>query len=166
MLGYKSNLRLYLKPFYVSLLTRNAFFTDKINSVKFAKYGDRVLATIESVVREFSNSSSRSTGSGDSSDQSKRRRRVPLASGPNPYEDDFEAATVQSKKRATKAGTLGLQKEDVCIDLDLDGYEMNNAKPNPKSGARVLPQWKNTTGTQGKAASSGAYSFKDYMFRK
>ncbi|KAF3337717.1 ATP-dependent DNA helicase Q-like 4A [Carex littledalei] len=137
-----------------------------VSDVKFAKYGDHVLATIESVVREFSNSSSRSTGSGDSSDQSKRRRRVPLVSGPNPYEDDFEAATVQSKKRATKAGTLGLQNEDVCIDLDLDGCETNNAKPNPNSGGRVLPPWKNMTGTQGKAASSGANAFKDYMFRK
>lgn len=143
-------------------MTRNAFSIEKINSVKVVRYGDPILATIESVISEFLNSSSRSNGSGDSSDQSKRRRQVPLTSGPNSCEDDFEATTVQSKKRATKTGTLSLQKEDVCIDLDLDGYETDNANPKPKPGGRVLPKWKNKAGTQGKAANA----FKDYMFRK
>jgi hypothetical protein len=109
-------------------LTRNSFSIEKINRAKVEKYGDHVLATIESVIRKFSDSSSRSTGSGDSSDQSKRRRQVPLSSVPNSYVDDFESTTVQSKKRATKTGTLGLLKEDVCIDLDLDGYGTDGAK--------------------------------------
>ncbi|KAJ4756645.1 ATP-dependent DNA helicase RecQ [Rhynchospora pubera] len=121
---------------------------DGIPDVKIVNYGDPVLATIESVIREFQNSSSKSTGSDDSSDLSKRRRRVPLASGCNTYEDDFEATTVQSKKRATKAGTLGLKMDDVCIDLDLD-LETENTNSKPKSGGRVLPKWKTKAGTRG-----------------
>jgi hypothetical protein len=147
-------------------LTRNSFSIEKINRAKVEKYGDHVLATIESVIRKFSDSSSRSTGSGDSSDQSKRRRQVPLSSVPNSYVDDFESTTVQSKKRATKTGTLGLLKEDVYIDLDLDGYGTDGADPKPKPGGRVLPKWKNKARMQSKAASSGANNFKDYMFRK
>jgi hypothetical protein len=61
---------------------------------------------------------------------------------------------------------LHLQKEDVCIDLDLDGYGIDNADPKPKPGGRVLPDLKNKARMHSKATSSGANSFKDYMFRK
>ncbi|KAJ6327799.1 hypothetical protein OIU78_014621 [Salix suchowensis] len=100
-----------------------------IGKAKVSKYGDRLLETIESTIREHSKADSNSSGSNESSDSAKRRRDASKAPNGNLEEDDeFTKSTGRSKKRtATRqnkvAGAHNSMEPVSCnrfLDDDLD----------------------------------------------
>lgn len=74
---------------------------------KVSKYGDRVLETVESTIR---NTYKRSSGSNDSTDTINRRRESAKFLDANPEEDDdFTESTDRSKGRATERHNKGVE---------------------------------------------------------
>ncbi|KAJ6416185.1 hypothetical protein OIU84_004895 [Salix udensis] len=100
-----------------------------IGKAKVSKYGDRLLETIESTIREHSKADRNSSGSNESSDSAKRRRDASKAPNGNLEEDDeFTKSTGRSKKRtATRqnkvSGAHNSMEPVSCnrfLDDDLD----------------------------------------------
>ncbi|KAI0494429.1 hypothetical protein KFK09_024563 [Dendrobium nobile] len=102
-----------------------------IGKAKLLKYGDRVLETIESIIREQHRGSKNSSSSSDN--DATKRRRGSTCIEPVANDDDFDESTIQSKKRAVKVingGKCTLENlnissyNDRFIDLELDGSEL------------------------------------------
>ncbi|KAL0908281.1 hypothetical protein M5K25_022769 [Dendrobium thyrsiflorum] len=102
-----------------------------IGKAKLLKYGDRVLETIESIIREQHRGNKNSSSSSDN--DATKRRRGSTCIEPVANDDDFDESTIQSKKRAVKVingGKCTLENlnissyNDRFIDLELDGYEL------------------------------------------
>lgn len=68
---------------------------------KVSKYGDRVLETIESVIKEHNMKDKNSSSSNESTDSVKRRRGGDQNQSPNIEDFEFNS-TGRSKKMATK----------------------------------------------------------------
>lgn len=125
-----------------------------IGKAKISKYGDRLLETIESTIREYYNKDKNSSSSNDSADSSKRRRD---AAKDFKDGDDIMENTDRSSKRATKTLKKRVELDnskdpyyyDQCVDDDLDfedfsyDAEMNgfDLKPDQNGAGRVLPSW-------------------------
>ncbi|OAY39796.1 ATP-dependent DNA helicase Q-like 4A isoform X1 [Manihot esculenta] len=146
-----------------------------IGKAKVSKYGDRLLETIESTIREHHNTDKNSSGSNDSTDSIKRRRDATRAAKLNvEEEDDFTKSTGRSKKRAAKLQNKDTEvynaretDQNQCLDDDLDfedscyDHETNgSAVEADKNGTgRVLPSW-STPGN--KIKSSNHNLFQEY----
>ncbi|KAF8019494.1 hypothetical protein BT93_G0242 [Corymbia citriodora subsp. variegata] len=125
-----------------------------IFGAKVSKYGDRLLETIETTIREYQGTDNRnSSSSNDSIDSMKRRRQANGGMKPNYEEDDdFTRSTGRSKKRATVIEAQNYDNQDVkepgddiaCID-DLDfgdsDFDVDVDASNINSTGRVLPSW-------------------------
>ncbi|RZR87536.1 hypothetical protein BHM03_00014959 [Ensete ventricosum] len=140
------------------------------------KYGDRVLEAIETTIREYRKTSRNSSSSSNDNADGTKKRRGSAGSEPGANDDDFAESTVQSKKRVAKlvnsqngpADTTSMSAYNGrCIDVDLDGYEMESEDSVPVTGqgppGRVLPQWL-TPANQIKTPRGGL--FKEYAFKK
>ncbi|KAG0503947.1 hypothetical protein HPP92_004019 [Vanilla planifolia] len=101
-----------------------------IGKAKLHKYGDRVLETIESIIREQRQGCKNSSSNSDSDTTKRRRSSSSMASLAK--DDYFDESTIQSKKRVTMVGNDGklmpdalniLSYNDRLIDLELDGYD-------------------------------------------
>ncbi|KAG0499749.1 hypothetical protein HPP92_004440 [Vanilla planifolia] len=101
-----------------------------IGKAKLHKYGDRVLETIESIIREQRQGCKNSSSNSDSDTTKRRRSSLSMASLAK--DDYFDESTIQSKKRVTMVGNDGklmpdalniLSYNDRLIDLELDGYD-------------------------------------------
>lgn len=125
-----------------------------IGKAKVSKYGDRLLETIETTIREYQGTDNRnSSSSNDSMDSMKRRREANGGMKPNYEEDDdFTRSTGRSKKRATVIEAQNYNNQAVnepgnditCIDdLDFEDYDfdVDVDASNVNSGGRVLPSW-------------------------
>ncbi|GAB2293116.1 hypothetical protein Dimus_027328 [Dionaea muscipula] len=131
-----------------------------IGKAKLSKYGDRVLETIESTIKEYYQKSDKnsSTGSNDSTDSANKRRRDSLQTlNGSAEEDDFLENTARLRKRAANAlETRGAQISELieeesfsdCIDADLDFDDSfvaqtngSDSKVNQSGSGRVLPSW-------------------------
>ncbi|KAI4341997.1 hypothetical protein MLD38_026661 [Melastoma candidum] len=126
-----------------------------IGKAKVSKYGERVLETIESVIKEHNGASNKnSSSSNDSSDSAKRRRVVD--GGLESYyedEDELSKSTGRSKKRATTGNTEDSKHVDIkesnvgveCIHdptfIDSDNDFEENGFGNFGRSGRVLPSW-------------------------
>ncbi|KAJ0078072.1 hypothetical protein Patl1_36830 [Pistacia atlantica] len=129
-----------------------------IGKAKVSKYGDRLLETIESTIKDFYNPNRNSSSSNDSNDSIKRRRDDNMI--PNAYmeDDDFTKSTARSKKRAANGQnkntevfhSVDTNSYNQCVDdLNFDDYdydydyEINGSatKPDQNIGGRVLPSW-------------------------
>lgn len=142
---------------------------------KVSKYGDRLLETIESTIREHHNTDKNSSGSNDSTDSIKRRRDATRAAKLNvEEEDDFTKSTGRSKKRAAKLQNKDTEvynaretDQNQCLDDDLDFEDScydhettGSAVEADKNGTgRVLPSW-STPGN--KIKSSNHNLFQEY----
>ncbi|XP_072962259.1 ATP-dependent DNA helicase Q-like 4A isoform X2 [Typha angustifolia] len=123
-----------------------------IGKAKINKYGDRVIETIEATIREYQKTS-KSSGSSSSSNENMdavKRRRGSRGINPDANDDDFSESAVQHKKRVTKIGKTGKglsetvsisTYDDRCMDLDLDGHDMQNDGSKWNNSGRVLPHW-------------------------
>jgi bloom syndrome protein len=123
--------------------------------VKLNKYGDRVLATIDELLNQFSSGGKRNSSSGGSNEQNEaaKKRRGLTAINVSDNGDDFEERSVQSKKRTTKTRNAKQVISDAAsmvqdgrhiIDLELDGYEeeeLCSSVQQPVASGRVLPKW-------------------------
>lgn len=121
---------------------------------KVSKYGDRLLETIETTIREYQGTDNRnSSSSNDSMDSMKRRREANGGAKPNYEEDDdFTRSTGRSKKRATVIEAQNHSNRDIeepgddiaCID-DLDfedsDFDVDVDVSNVNSAGRMLPSW-------------------------
>ncbi|KAL9244687.1 hypothetical protein vseg_018439 [Gypsophila vaccaria] len=128
-----------------------------IGKAKVKKYGDRVLETVEAVIRENPDLYKYHSGSSnDSSDSTKRRRETFKGSNATENDDDdMIASTGRSKKRAVRHAAeirpLDMEIMDACRDaaeLDFDDsifeFEANdstNQKSHTVVNGRVLPLW-------------------------
>ncbi|KAE8768632.1 ATP-dependent DNA helicase Q-like 4A [Hordeum vulgare] len=127
-----------------------------IGKVKLNKYGDRVLATLEEFLNQFSSGSKRSSSSGGSNEQNEavKKRRGFTAIDTSGNGNDFEERTVQSKKHAGKtqnskqgiADAASVIQDIRYIDVDLDGCEdvdeeLCSSVQQPVASGRVLPKW-------------------------
>ncbi|KAH9619809.1 hypothetical protein KSS87_015581 [Heliosperma pusillum] len=131
-----------------------------IGKVKVNKYGDRVLETIEAVVKEHSKFDIKNnSSSNESSDSIKRRReacKVSIATSDE--DDDMIASTGRSKKRAVKAmqntaeiKALNIELFDACLDaeeldfdesiFDVQATNSSIPKGNINVNGRKLPPW-------------------------
>jgi bloom syndrome protein len=123
--------------------------------VKLNKYGDDVLATIESFLNQFSSGGKRSSsgGSNEHNEAAKKRRGL-TATNVSVNGGDFEERSVQSKKRTAKtrntkqgiSDAASMVQDDRIIDLELDGYngaeeELCSSVQQPVASGRVLPKW-------------------------
>lgn len=124
---------------------------------KVSKYGDRLLETIESTIKEFYKTNRHSSSSNDSNDSGKRRRDENLPPHVNKEDDDdFTKSTARSKRRASKNQNKTEEvinyKEpesynEYIDDLDFEDchydFEMNGSatEPDQNNGGRVLPSW-------------------------
>lgn len=100
-----------------------------IGKAKVSKYGDRVLETIESTIREYNKGDRNSSGSNESSDSIKRRRDASKAlNGNMEEEDEFTKSTGRSKKRTATRQNKGSEVHNSMepvscnqfLDDDLD----------------------------------------------
>lgn len=120
-----------------------------IGKVKVTKYGDRLLETIEAVIREHYKDKS-SSSSNDSNDSKRRRDAINNLSVGNSIDEDFSQSTVRSKKRLVENknkdseafGHVYPALEDFQ-DIDFD----DNLFDVEVSGGRVLPSW-STNGSE------------------
>lgn len=105
-----------------------------------AKYGDRVLETIEATIKEHYKEKG-SSSSNDSTD-SKRRRDAINASN---LSDDFTQTTARTKKRMVKKQSKNSQAIDVDqfddIDFSDDLFDVQVSEVDNNNGGRVLPSW-------------------------
>ncbi|KAK9286396.1 hypothetical protein L1049_014792 [Liquidambar formosana] len=132
---------------------------------KINKYGDRILETIRSTIKDHYKADKNSSSSNDSTDSTKRRRDpVRLSNYNSKEDDDFTESTCRSKKRATECQNKSAEvcnsgEPDYfnqCLDDDLDfdnsnyNFEVNGLDINAEqNGAgRVLPSW-SMPGNQG-----------------
>jgi bloom syndrome protein len=119
---------------------------------KVMKYGDRILETIESTIKEYKTDKN-SSGSNDSN-EIKRKRDANKDQIGNVEDDDFTKSTDQLKKRASKRQNKTIEdysylepdyNQIIDDELDLYGYnfEVNASatKTVQNVGGRVLPQW-------------------------
>ncbi|URE10634.1 RQC [Musa troglodytarum] len=147
-----------------------------IGKAKVHKYGDRVLESIETTIREYRKTSRNSSSSSNDNADGTKKRRGSAGSEPGANDDDFAESTVQSKKRVAKlvnsrngpADTTSMSAYNGrCIDIDLDGYEMESedSVPITRQGphGRVLPQCL-TPANQINSRIGGL--FKEYAFKK
>lgn len=124
-----------------------------IGKGKLAKYGDRILETIEAAIKEYYKTDKNSTSSNDSNDM-KRKRDGNNNGNENFDDDDFTKSTDRSKKKAPKRQNKTIEAYSYAepdypqlIDDELDLYcydfEVNasDMKTNQNAGGRVLPQW-------------------------
>ncbi|OVA10929.1 Helicase [Macleaya cordata] len=148
-----------------------------IGKAKITKYGDRVLETIETTIKEFYNTDKNSSGGSDSTEATKRRRNLTGTSNSDFKEDDdFTDSTGSLKKRATEEGLRrsaedsSASKYEQCIDIDLDWEDPNNdignngsySKGEQNSGGRVLPSWSKPGNTP---YSQGRNLFQEFSFK-
>ncbi|VVA38643.1 Hypothetical predicted protein [Prunus dulcis] len=124
-----------------------------IGKGKLAKYGDRILETIEAAIKEYYKTDKNSTSSNDSNDM--KRKRDGNNNGNENFDDnDFTKSTDRSKKKAPKRQNKTIEAYSYAepdypqlIDDELDLYcydfEVNasDMKTNQNAGGRVLPQW-------------------------
>ncbi|ONK58030.1 uncharacterized protein A4U43_C09F7220 [Asparagus officinalis] len=141
-----------------------------IGKAKINKYGDRVLDTIESTIREYQKTvKNSSSGSSNESADAAKRRRESKGSHSNALDDDFAPTTTQSKKRGPKLGSNSISTNyERCIDVDLDGYEEeveeSASRTKQQESGRVLPRWSKTASKLKNGSVNNL--FKDYMFKK
>ncbi|XP_038989126.1 ATP-dependent DNA helicase Q-like 4A [Phoenix dactylifera] len=125
-----------------------------IGKAKVHKYGDRVLEIIESTIKEYQKANRNSSSSSNENTDAAKRRRGSTGIDSAVNDNDFAESAVQSKKRVTKVRNDRKGAPDTasistyngrCIDLDLDGCDMETEESNPKAKqkatGRVLPQW-------------------------
>ncbi|EXB87372.1 ATP-dependent DNA helicase Q-like 4A [Morus notabilis] len=121
-----------------------------IGKAKVMKYGDRILETIESVIKEHHRKDKNNSSSNESTDSIKKRR----GGDPSPNLEDFEFnSTGRSKKMATKKQnkvdeTSDCMEQDFCSqyignDLGFEKYdiETNGSVKTNQNGGRLLPLW-------------------------
>ncbi|KAJ6389735.1 hypothetical protein OIU77_027953 [Salix suchowensis] len=112
-----------------------------IGKAKVSKYGDRLLETIESTIREHSKADRNSSGSNESSDSAKRRRDASKAPNGNLEEDDeFTKSTGRSKKRtATRqnkvSGAHNSMEPVSCNRFLDDDLDFNDSYHDPEANA-------------------------------
>lgn len=97
--------------------------------VKFTKYGDKVLETIEATIRDHRKSGTTSKSGNDRTDSGKKRRNyINVQNGNSKDEEYFTENTGCTKKRVLKKQNKhaevfdyrDLGYFDVCMDGDLD----------------------------------------------
>lgn len=133
------------------------------------------METIESTIREYQKANRNSSSSSNETGDAAKRRRG-SAGIDSDVNDVFVESTVQSKKRVTKVrndrkgapDTASISTyKDRCMDLDLDGYDMETDNSNPKSKqkatGRILPQW-SRPGSKGDCPIDNL--FQEYTFKK
>lgn len=100
-----------------------------IGKVKFTKYGDKVLETIEATIRDHRKSGTTSKSGNDRTDSGKKRRNyINVQNGNSKDEEYFTENTGCTKKRVLKKQNKhaevfdyrDLGYFDVCMDGDLD----------------------------------------------
>jgi len=122
-----------------------------------SKYGDRVLETIETIIKERKSNNSRNSSSNDSADSGKRRRDAAKLSNAtsNEEEDMLMQSTWRSKKRPARkqkknteiSEPLEIHVFSECLDDDLDDFgfksDADGSNPNAETNAngRKLPPW-------------------------
>ncbi|KAL6284699.1 hypothetical protein ACE6H2_015628 [Prunus campanulata] len=124
-----------------------------IGKGKLAKYGDRILETIEAAIKEYYKTDKNSTSSNDSNDI-KRKRDGNNGNENFDDDDDFTKSTDRSKKRAPKRQNKTIEAYSyaepdypqlIDDELDLYGYDFevnaSDMKTNQNASGRVLPQW-------------------------
>ncbi|XP_077238725.1 DNA helicase (RECQl4A) isoform X2 [Tasmannia lanceolata] len=147
-----------------------------IGKAKITKYGDRVLETIESTIKDYQMTEKNS--SSNENTEAIKRRRYSIGASHSPEDDDFTESTCLSKKRTmikgppnNNSGFGNSLYDDRCIDIDLDSDDSINeaeiegsysvAKQN-ESG-RILPQW-SKPGHRG--SNRVGNLFEEYVFKK
>ncbi|XP_009355148.2 ATP-dependent DNA helicase Q-like 4A [Pyrus x bretschneideri] len=123
-----------------------------ITQIKVARYGDRILETIEAAIKEYFKTDKNSSGGNDSNDI--KRKRDGNKDRKEIFEDDDFRSTDRSKKRAPKTQSNTIEtfryvepdySEFIDDELDLSGYDFEanvpDMKTNQNGGGRVLPQW-------------------------
>ncbi|XP_023553062.1 ATP-dependent DNA helicase Q-like 4A isoform X1 [Cucurbita pepo subsp. pepo] len=128
-----------------------------IGKAKVSKYGDRILETIESTIKEFYGTEKNGSNSNDSNDSVKRRRDE-YKDADEYFEDDNATKSFdRSKKRATKTqnkvpkihNSSKPVHTDQFVDSELDFddsyYEVRDLEAKDNQGhrddGRVLPSW-------------------------
>ena len=122
-----------------------------------SKYGDRVLGTIETIIKEHKSNNSHNSSSNDSTDSGKRRRDAAKLSNAtsNEEEDMLMQSSWRSKKRPARklknnteiSEPLESNVFSECLDDDLDDFvfkaETNGSNPKAETNAngRKLPLW-------------------------
>ncbi|KAG6780234.1 hypothetical protein POTOM_013088 [Populus tomentosa] len=100
-----------------------------IGKAKVSKYGDRLLETIESTIREYNKGDRNRSGSNESTDSIKRRRdAIKALNGNMEEEDEFTKSTGRSKKRTATRQKKGSEVHNFMepvscnqfLDDDLD----------------------------------------------
>lgn len=149
-----------------------------IGKAKISKYGDRVLETIESTIKEYYKTDKNSSSSNDSTDTIKRRRESAKVLDANPEDDDFTKSTDRSRGRAMKRHNKGGEANNTretdyynqCIDDDLDFDDANcdvaingSAPKVDRDGARrTLPSWSTPSN---KGHDQHLNMFQEYSFK-
>lgn len=122
-----------------------------------SKYGDRILETIESTIKEFYGTEKNGSNSNDSNDSVKRRRDGNKDADEYFEDNDATKSFDRSKKRATKIqnkvpkinNSLEPEYLDQFVDSELyfdDSFyeacdlEVKNNQDHRNDG-RVLPSW-------------------------
>ncbi|XP_038877365.1 ATP-dependent DNA helicase Q-like 4A isoform X2 [Benincasa hispida] len=128
-----------------------------IGKAKVSKYGDRILETIESTIKEFYGAEKNGSNSNDSNDSVKRRRSGNKDSDEYLEENDATKSFDKSKKRAITVqnkvpkvhNSSRPENPDQFFDSELDfddsyyeihDLEVDNNLDNHNDG-RVLPPW-------------------------
>ncbi|KAF9685004.1 hypothetical protein SADUNF_Sadunf03G0009200 [Salix dunnii] len=112
-----------------------------IGKAKVSKYGDRLLETIESTIREYNKAERNSSSSNESSDSIKRRRDASMAPNGSMEEDDeFTKSTGRSKKRtATRqnkvSGAHNSMEPVSCNRFLVDDLDINDSYHDPEANA-------------------------------
>ncbi|KAJ8452816.1 hypothetical protein Cgig2_014579 [Carnegiea gigantea] len=128
-----------------------------IGKAKVSKYGDRVLDTIETIIKEHKSNYGHNSSSNDSTDSGKRRRDAAKLSNAtlNEEEDMLMQSSWRSKKRPARklkknteiSEPLESNVFSECLDDDLDDFvfkaETNGSNPKAETNAngRKLPLW-------------------------
>lgn len=128
-----------------------------IGKAKVSKYGDRILETIESTIKDFYGVDKNGSNSNDSNDSVKRRRSGNKDADEYLEENDAIKSFDRSRKRATKIqnkvpkvhNSSRPEHPDQFFDSELDfddsyyevhDLEVNNNLDHHNDG-RVLPSW-------------------------
>ncbi|CAK7357053.1 unnamed protein product [Dovyalis caffra] len=128
-----------------------------IGKAKVSKYGDRLLETIESTIREHHKAERNSSSSNESTDSTKRRNASKSPNGNMEEDDEFTKSTGRSKKRAAMRQSKGSEvpnsvEPDYCnqfLDDELDfvhsyhDIETNGSEVKAEQNVtgRLLPSW-------------------------
>ena len=147
---------------------------------KISKYGDRVLETIESTIKEYYKTDKNSSGNNDSTDTIKRRRDSVKVLDANANEDDdFTKSTDRSRGRAVKRHNKGSEVNNIretedyynqCIDDDLDfddsiceaAINESASKADRDGARRTLPSWSAPSNGGGDQHPN---MFQEYFFK-